>query len=339
LGATGIAGSGVSSNKTATGWVAGGGIEYALAPAVSVKAEYLHIDLGSTAINHPFSAASNVSASLTTHHDYDVVRGGVNYHLGENAPLGAAADIFAGFFNDSPGYALNRWSGFYAGWNSGSAWSEHQASLGVTAYQNGSLPVSSGAEYSPSGALGGGQIGFNWQQGRLVFGVEADADWSGVVDKGAAVAGTVPTLLPTSAAAATAKSELEYFGTLRGRAGYTFGRALIYGSGGFATGSVKDELSITNNASSGNATSAGSLSNSRTATGWAAGAGIEFALTPSWSLKTEYLHMDLGSTTVSQSAAAVPGSFSALANLTVHHDYDIVRGGWNYRLGTYEPLK
>jgi outer membrane immunogenic protein len=341
-----LAANSVSNSKTAEGWAAGGGIEYALTPAVSLRTEYLHIDLGSTTLNQTASGASysNASASLTTHHDYDIVRGGVNYRLGENEPFAVAANIFTDFFatgglKDAPIYAANNWAGFYGGTNSGSAWSQHRGDLAVTAYQSDFVPGTGSATISPTGALGGGEVGYNWQQGRIVVGVEADADWSGVEDKAAAAAGTVPTLFQTSAAVGTAKSELDYLGTFRGRVGYTTGRLLIYGTGGFAFGGVKDQLSITNNSLGSNATNIASVNSTQTATGWVAGAGFEFAVSPSWSLKTEFLYIDLGSTTLSQSASAVPPSFSALANLSVHHDYEILRGGLNYHLATYEPLK
>jgi outer membrane immunogenic protein len=337
----------VSRDATATGWAAGGGFQYAFTPAVSWKAEYLHLDLGSTSLSQAATANNNPShlssaaASLTVHHDYDIVRTGLNYRLGSNEPL-AVADAFSGLFEgggglkDAPVYPVS-WAGFYGGINSGAAWSEHEGTL--TASANAPGLVISNAKESPSGPLGGAQLGYNWQFGRFVLGVEADADAAAVQYK-AFVSANAPNFSTSQAAA---KSELDYFGTLRARAGYSFGRFLVYGSGGFAFGGVRDRLSLTNvnGASFGNATATASGNSNETATGWTAGAGLEVALTPQWSLKTEYLHLDLGSATLTEAAnSSVPGAgASGSASLTVHHEYDIVRSGVNYHFGSYEPLK
>jgi outer membrane immunogenic protein len=333
----------VSSDRTATGWAAGGGFQYAFTPAVSWKAEYLHLDLGSTALsqtaaaNPPFTSAA---ASLTVHHDYDIVRTGLNYRLGSNEPL-AIAGAFSGLFEgggglkDAPVYPVS-WAGFYGGLNSGAAWSEHEGRLTAPANAVGTV-VTGSAKELPSGPLGGAQIGYNWQFGRFVLGVEADVDAAAVQDKAFVTSLAVAATAATSQAAS--KSDLDYFGTLRARAGYSFGRFLVYGSGGFAFGGVRDRLSLTNvNTVTGFSATVSGNSN-ETATGWAAGAGFEYAVTPQWSLKTEYLHLDLGSTTLTEAAASSHGVTSGAASLTVRHEYDIVRSGVNYRFGSYEPLK
>jgi outer membrane immunogenic protein len=334
----------VSSDRTATGWAAGGGFQYAFTPAVSWKAEYLHLDLGSTALSQTATAnaISSGTASLIVHHDYDIVRTGLNYRLGSNEPL-AIADGFSGLFEsggglkDAPLYPVS-WAGFYGGINSGAAWSEHEGTLTASATRLFFPTATSSAKESPSGPLAGAQIGYNWQFGRLVLGLEADADAAAVQDKAFASANSA-TPLASAISEAAAKSKLDYFGTLRARVGYSFGRFLVYGSGGFAFGGVRDRLSLTNAvAGSFLQTSTASGNSHETATGWAAGAGFEFALTPQWSLKTEYLRLDLGSATLTEAASAVP-NFSGSASLTVRHEYDIVRSGVNYHFGSYEPLK
>ncbi len=329
-----------NASTTATGWAAGAGVEYAITPAMTLKAEYLHIDLGSITSSASIPAGSSggiVAGSLTVHHDYDIVRGGLNYRLGSNEPLAVAAGIFsdfipgggtAGGLKDAPIFAAS-WGGFYGGWNSGSAWSEHEGALGVTAY-NSPYSGSAGSEESPSGALGGGQIGYNWQQGHIVFGVEADADAAGVHGESAAMANAVSVV----ATEGTVKSDLDYFGTLRGRVGYATGSWLFYGTGGFAFGGVEDRVRASSTDGTLPSVPSYGAGSSKTAAGWAAGAGAEFALTKEWSLKTEYLHMDLGSTELTVAPFAAP-----LATLTVHHGYDIVRGGVNYHFSSYEPLK
>jgi outer membrane immunogenic protein len=334
----------VSSDRMATGWVAGAGFQYAFTPAVSWKAEYLHLDLGNTALSQ--TAATSIfpinsgTASLTVHHDYDIVRTGLNYRLGSNEPL-VIADVFSGLFEGSGGLkdatvSVVSWAGFHGGFNSGTAWSEHEGTLKASANALGTI-VTSGAKESPSGPLAGAQIGYNWQFGRFVLGLEADADAAAVQDK-AFVPSFAVGFASSATSQAAAKSDLDYFGTLRARAGYSFGRFLVYGTGGFAFGGVRDHLSLTNVGLFG-ATATASGNSNETPTGWAAGAGFEYAVAPQWSLKTEYLHLDLGSTTLTEAATSGSGTTSSTASVTVHHDYDIVRSGVNYHFGSYQPLK
>jgi outer membrane immunogenic protein len=114
----------------------------------------------------------------------------------------------------------------------------------------------------PSGLLGGVQGGYNWQNGPLVFGAEADLQLNGADD----------TFAPW-------KFSNPWFGTIRGRVGYAFNNILIYGTGGLAFGSLRvDTLG---------------LSESHTSAGWTAGVGAEFGLAQNWTAKIEYLYVDL----------------------------------------------
>ena len=114
----------------------------------------------------------------------------------------------------------------------------------------------------PSGFIGGLQAGYNWQRGPWVFGVEGDIQGSSADDTFAAWKFSNP-----------------WFGTVRGRVGYAFGNVLVYGTLGLAVGGGRVEL--------------GGASESRTHTGWTAGAGMEVALTNAWSARVEYLYVDL----------------------------------------------
>jgi len=138
------------------------------------------------------------------------------------------------------------WAGPYAGLNLG--------------YQWGSVTSS---PTDPSGVFGGAQLGYNWQTGRWVYGVETDIQLSGADDTGGGV-----------------QFENPWWGTTRGRLGYTWNAFLFYGTLGIGYGDVK-------------ARTAG-LSETRTQFGWAAGLGVEVGLNKSWSAKAEYLYMDLG---------------------------------------------
>jgi outer membrane immunogenic protein len=117
---------------------------------------------------------------------------------------------------------------------------------------------------APSGLAGGVQAGYNWQSGQFVFGAETDIQVTGADD----------TFAPY-------KFSNPWFGTLRGRAGVAFNNILLYATLGLAYGNLKGEFL--------------GLSETRTETGWAGGAGAEVGITPNWSAKAEYLYMDLGS--------------------------------------------
>ena len=127
----------------------------------------------------------------------------------------------------------------------------------------------------------GGQAGYNVQLGRVVLGVEADY---GYTNANGAV--SCPNALFF-----TCEAELNRLGTLAGRIGVTWGRALFYAKGGWAYGEVAAGARL-NTAPPGNGTQTTEWSN-----GWAVGGGMEFALTNHWSAKAEYLHYDLGKET------------------------------------------
>jgi outer membrane immunogenic protein len=139
-----------------------------------------------------------------------------------------------------------------------------------------------------------------------VFGIEADFQGAAISDKDAF----------------GDKSNMNWFGTARGRLGYAFGSALLYGTGGFAYGNVKNTF-----------TGIGAFSASETQTGWVAGGGLEYKFTPSWSIKSEYQFLSLDA---SDPNGAGPLGIGLGDRTEVH----TVRAGVNYFFGGgYEPLK
>jgi outer membrane immunogenic protein len=231
------------------------------------------------------------------------------------APLAAsAADLYR---NSSPSASYappaayvegNIWQGFYAGLNGGYG---GNGDGGAISYSNGD----SSARAQPEGGFGGGQIGYNFQGGPLVFGLETDFQ-GGDLSRG--IAGTT-----AGGAAFSSKETVDWFGTARGRLGLAFGHALFYGTGGFAYGDVR-QSAVYNGIS---------LGASGTQTGWVAGGGVEYKFTPAWSLKGEYQYIDLGSEKL-MDAANVP----ATNNLDT--SFQTVRLGLNYRFGgSADPLK
>lgn len=209
------------------------------------------------------------------------------------APLGAAgaADMRMAPAYKAPGYpapVFFSWSGFYLGVNAGYGfgWSNWT-----------SAAVTTGG-FGVNGAVAGGTIGYNVQTGAVVWGIEADFDWSNI--KGST----------TTACAGGCQTKNAWLGTGRFRVGYAFDRWLPYITAGGAYGDIK-------------ATSAlGSSSSSEF--GWTAGVGLEWAFLANWSAKVEYLYVDLG-------GGACTGACSPVTPVTVDFKTSLVRAGINYR--------
>src|SRR5262245_23456085 len=161
-----------------------------------------------------------------------------------------------------PGYepAVYSWSGLYFGVNGGYGWTD-----ATSVYVN----------FSGSGAIAGGQIGFDWQIGKLVLGAEVDSQWSGQkADFMAVVCG------PFVCAATPLTDSVDYFGTGRIRLGTAFNRTLVYATGGVAW----THVSMTMGAGIGSANGSGF--------GWTVGSGVELAVANNVRLKLEYLFID-----------------------------------------------
>jgi outer membrane immunogenic protein len=123
------------------------------------------------------------------------------------------------------GYGCCTWAGFYGGVNFGYGWSPNSDQLAL----GGDNPTG----LSPEGGFGGGQIGYNWQVGHLVFGAEADLQGSDISDR-----------IQDFNFGDTFHSSLDWFGTIRGRLGYGFDRALVYATAGFAFGGVRNSVNV-----------------------------------------------------------------------------------------------
>jgi outer membrane immunogenic protein len=239
-------------------------------------------------------------------------------------------------------YAGVNWSGFYFGVNGGYGWgaggSAH-AEWDVTS----SPPLSAGdtKSFLTEGGFGGGQMGYNWQQRSWVYGVEADiqgANLTGVSDQAWAFDPAAPL-----SSTALARSNLNWFGTVRGRLGVNVldGKGLVYATGGFAYGSVQEKLDFTYKQSP--VIVGSSASSAEIATGYTVGGGFEYMFSPRWSLKAEYQYMDLGARNLRAGYSFAPCAGCAVnsaGEAKFNHQYDTVRAGLNYHVGGgYEPLK
>jgi outer membrane immunogenic protein len=222
----------------------------------------------------------------------------------------SAADMRAPVYKAMAPVAAYNWTGLYLGVNAGLGVGEHSTILNVP-----SSPLGTSVTGAPIGAIGGVQAGYNWQFGNWVLGVEADIQGSGQSE-------THCLLQCVPALSANVEQNLSWFGTVRGRVGYTIGNGILaYYTGGFAYGNA--ETTITEAAGG----APGTFKFSDTKTGWTLGSGVEAALGGNWTGKIEYLYIDLGSFDGSYNFAGATHFYSQ--EVRSH----VFRGGLNYRLG------
>jgi outer membrane immunogenic protein len=205
------------------------------------------------------------------------------------------------------------WTGFYAGVNVGYSWGRDPYDIaGATTnrtriFRAFGLPAetlisdvtAAGPGFLAAGTanidgfVGGGQIGYNWQTGAWVWGLETDIQWTG--QKGSTQF-CLTIGCPLGSFVADADYKLRWFGTLRARAGVLVDpRVLLYVTGGLAYGEVQADY-----ASGILGFPLGLVSTSTVKAGWTIGGGIEGALSNNWTVKAEYLYVDLG--TISSAA-------------------------------------
>jgi outer membrane immunogenic protein len=199
--------------------------------------------------------------------------------LSRPPPMVTKAPYYAPYYN---------WTGFYAGINGGygfgsSNWSALASSFDV------------------NGGMFGGQIGYNWQFGQFVYGLEGDGDWTDLRGTGNAL-GCVATVC---------KTRNDFLATARGRIGYAADRWMPYLTGGLAVGNIRT-------------TTPGFSGIDQTNAGWTVGGGLEVALVGNWTAKAEYLYVDLGNAGCGGGCGfGIPNNVGLTTN--------VVRGGINYR--------
>ncbi len=242
-----------------------------------------------------------------------------------------AADLNGyGGYKGGPGYAAVNWSGLYIGANGGYAWRDTSDQFAYAACASCGYPAYGGI--GADGGFGGGQIGYNLQSifgtPSLVAGIEADI-------QGAGISGSA-----TDQFGETFKTNLDWFGTVRGRIGYAANSTLFYFTGGFAFGGLRQhgedntDPNLTAN-----------YDFNGTVTGYVLGGGIEYKFSPSWSLKAEYQYLNFGKNNATTSAAAAdPAYYGATASADGYKVSDdafhTVRVGVNYWVSpAYMPLK
>ncbi len=162
------------------------------------------------------------------------------------------------------------WTGGYVGLQLGYAWSNVDARD-----FDSTIPGSLNYNYDVDGFIGGGYAGFNWQKDTVVFGLEADIEYTDLND---------------NSAGAFHSTDVNWMGSVRGRLGFAADRTLIYVTGGWAFADVN----VRNN----NLVTGPLLSYGSTRNGWTLGAGAEYAFADNVIGRFEYRYSDFGSDSV-----------------------------------------
>jgi outer membrane immunogenic protein len=221
-------------------------------------------------------------------------------------------------FAPPPIARLYNWTGFYGGANVGYSWGRGSADI--------LDPIAGGMAVSvserPSGALGGVQLGANWQTGNGVFGFEADIQGAGQ-SSSATASGFLTVVNPDGTlglapVAASDHTKLSSFATLRGRVGMAADRWLFYLTGGAVWGTFSSDVALTG---------AGTASISKTRDGSALGLGVEVAILENWTIKAEYLRLQFRT-----SASPLPAAPGLSASSRIEDS--IFRVGFNYLFRT-----
>jgi outer membrane immunogenic protein len=283
------------TSTTKTGWTWGTGVEAALGGNWTAKAEYLYVDLGSSSVSTTNILPAGVAAlppfvgTFGAKNREQIFRGGINYRFGPDQTAAIA-----------PTY---NWAGLFVGGTFGFGIGRNDSTLTV--------PANSAEAFflSPRGFDAGGIVGYNWQFGSWVVGLDADI-------QGSTGSGYLTCVNFCDATGATTiDQKLSWFSTVRGRLGYAVGPALFYATGGAAFGEVKESIAQA---------AAGSLSFSHRQSGFAVGGGIENKLEffgllgPNWTTRTEYLYVDLGSVSDTFANPAVAGGAAQTLTSNLH---------------------
>ena len=248
-----------------------------------------------------------------------------------------AADLAPRMYTKAPApvVAVYDWTGFYIGGNIGYSWGRSSDTSTLT-NGAGTVLLTSAGSSNLDGIVGGGQIGYNWQLQNWVWGLEADIQ--GTDEKGTrnfvCPGGVCMPLPPANLAVVVGtpvpvalSQKIDWFGTVRARAGVLVDpKVLLYATGGLAYGGVNTSETI-------GVVPVG-FSSTNTHAGWTVGAGVEGVIGGNWTVKLEYLYVDLGRFSGSLATTiAASGGGVLTSNYSSRITDNILRVGVNYRFG------
>jgi outer membrane immunogenic protein len=237
------------------------------------------------------------------------------------APAGAA-DMAAAPAYKAPPPPVFTWTGIYGGVHAGGIWGEkhwYNQFAGAPAFLGFDV-----GNHHVRGGLAGGQVGFNYQIGSWVVGLEAQGSWASATGDNTnlifSFTGNGDRIINNS--------EVRSIGVVAGRVGYAFDRVLPYVIGGGAWANDKFF----------NTTTTSPLvvaTGTDTRSGWMAGVGVEYAFWDNLSLKLEYNYLDLGRERI---RLGCPGCAGGAVDYDIVQQMNTVKLGLNYRFGGYGPV-
>ncbi len=263
-----------------------------------------------------------------------------------------AAAVTGLFLGEAIADPAVNWTGFYAGANLGAGWNATEQRTGVqnhTGLGNDGAPQGTAGFTtawvtdfgSRAGFTGGLTAGYNHQISPiLVLGIETDFQFADFRGDGNATT-NVPPLVNNIVAhngSIAASQSVDWFGTVRGRIGITspVPSYMFYATGGLAYGYTKSRFSMFDSFPSRGALFAGASAANSVDVGWTAGAGVEWAMTSKWSVKGEWLYVDLGERNLNglnNILISGPAPFPVFAtSQSYRYDFNVMRFGLNYRL-------
>jgi len=246
------------------------------------------------------------------------------------------------------------WTGFYAGFYAGGVWGKANSKANsdcptengagtaggfycdtVAAGSQGNANAVTGAasgSKSSTGFTGGIEFGHNWQSGNFVYGIEGDfGAFSLRATRSMRGIYAADTRFVTAGQSFTVSNATgtDWLLTARGRVGWTVSNWLLFATGGLAMSRVSVTNAFADNVNLGEDVVA---TNSKIKLGWTVGGGMEVALTRNWSVKGEYLYVDLGSVDTSSSVPRLVGvgysnALGVSTSLTAH----VARLGANFK--------
>jgi outer membrane immunogenic protein len=234
------------------------------------------------------------------------------------------------------------WTGVYLGFNGGWGWTNNNNSNNSLTFApsatnpGGFVPFtvtggSNSGNNNGNGPVFGGQLGYNYQAGSWVFGVEGDVDGANIrkSQAGAIAPGLVglsPAIFP-SAGSAFLNTRQEWLASIRGRLGYTWGPGMIYVTGGGAWTGLQ-----TNGGATLITGETATFSNSTTLSGWVVGAGYEYMIAPNWALRGEYLYYGFtGNNNNNTGTLVFPIAGATVTGNTGKLNTSVVRIGLDYK--------
>lgn len=232
------------------------------------------------------------------------------------------------------------WTGIYVGGQIGYGWLNGNNNFTGFDPVTG-FGVATNVGGTANGVIGGANVGYNYQINQFVIGLEGTVDGTSISNTAVA---NVPLLGGTFGV--TANSSIPIEGSIRGRLGFAWDRALIYATGGVAFGGFNTNFNGFG-VGAGGVPIFGSTSVSDTRVGWTVGGGIQYAVTNNWSVRAEYRYTDFGSFNealfpglggigvTGPAGAIVRGAF---LNGGDHHiQQNLVQVGFDYKFDLFTP--